>query len=273
MAAYSQEGEEMIRAVFFDIDGTLQSMITHEIPERTLQALYALKEKGVLLFPCTGRPPVQLQMLSQNFQNFPWDGYVMLNGQYCMDGEKKMFYDHPIRRETFDTLIPYLETVNHPVTFMELDYQYDLMFNENAWEYVKKIGREDLMTPVDDIHRVFTHPTYQISPLILPEKDEEFLKHAPYMKSVRWTDAFADMIPCDGGKPEGMKQIMEHFHIAREETMAFGDGGNDISMLEYAGIGIAMGNGRDEVKAAADYVTDTCENSGVYYALEHFGVL
>ena len=55
--------------------------------------------------------------------------------------------------------------------------------------------------------------------------------------------------------------------------MAFGDGGNDISMLEYAGIGIAMGNGRNEVKAAADYVTDTCENSGVYYALEHFGVL
>ena len=61
--------------------------------------------------------------------------------------------------------------------------------------------------------------------------------------------------------------------LAREETMAFGAGGNDISMLEYASIGIAMGNGRDDVKAAADYVTDTCENSGVYYALKHFGVL
>lgn len=263
----------MIRALFFDIDGTLQSLITHEIPEKTLKALYELKEKGILLFPCTGRPPVQLSLLSENFQKFPWDGYVMLTGQYCMDGKKKMFYDNPIRTETFRTLIPYLKTVEYPVTFMELNYQYDNKFNANTWAYLKEIHKEDRMPPVDDMNRVFTHKTYQISPVIPPERDEEFLKHAPYMKSARWTDTFADMIPEDGGKPAGMKKMMEHFHIAGEETMAFGDGGNDITMLEYAGTGVAMGNGKEEVKKAADYVTDDCEKDGVYQALQHFHLL
>lgn len=263
----------MIRAIFFDIDGTLQSLSTHEIPQKTLQGLYEVKRKGLLLFPCTGRPPIQLKILSAAFQNFPWDGYVMLNGQYCMDGKKQMFYDNPIQRENFDTLIPYLETVDYPVTFMELDYSYDSRFNENTWQYMKEIHREEDMPPIDDIHRVFTHKTYQLCPLIPPERDNEFLAHAPYMKSARWTDAFADMIPIDGGKPTGMRKMMEHFHIEKEETMAFGDGGNDIAMLKYAGIGIAMGNGKEEVKASADYVTDTCENDGVYQAFQHFQLL
>ena len=55
--------------------------------------------------------------------------------------------------------------------------------------------------------------------------------------------------------------------------MAFGDGENDIAMLEYVGIGVAMGNGKEAVKEAADYVTDTVENHGIEKALKHFGLI
>ena len=61
--------------------------------------------------------------------------------------------------------------------------------------------------------------------------------------------------------------------MKREECMAFGDGGNDIPIIEYAGIGVAMGNATDDVKAAADYVTDTVDEDGIVTALEHFGVI
>ena len=82
-----------------------------------------------------------------------------------------------------------------------------------------------------------------------------------------------DVIPSECGKAVGMRAILQHYGFAREESIAFGDGGNDQDMIAYAGIGVAMGNATPDVKAAADYVTDSCADDGVYTALKHFGLL
>jgi hydroxymethylpyrimidine pyrophosphatase-like HAD family hydrolase len=82
-----------------------------------------------------------------------------------------------------------------------------------------------------------------------------------------------DVIPKEGGKVDGIQKIMERFGLAREEIMAFGDGENDRDMLLFAGIGVAMGNGKETVKAAADYVTDHIDQDGVEKALIHFGLI
>ena len=58
-----------------------------------------------------------------------------------------------------------------------------------------------------------------------------------------------------------------------EETIAFGDGGNDITMIEHAAIGVAMGNANKEVKEIADYITDDVDNNGIYNALKHFNII
>ena len=71
----------------------------------------------------------------------------------------------------------------------------------------------------------------------------------------------------------GHDQFCEYFGFSREETMAIGDGGNDVEMLQHAGIGVAMGNARDEVKQVADYVTDSVDDNGVVNALKHYGLL
>ena len=70
-----------------------------------------------------------------------------------------------------------------------------------------------------------------------------------------------------------MKAILEHYGYTKEECMAFGDGGNDKTMLEYAGIGVAMGNAVDEVKEIADYITLSANDDGVYAALKHFDLI
>ena len=105
------------------------------------------------------------------------------------------------------------------------------------------------------------------------EQEAEFLAHLPGCKAVRWNPCFADIIPADGGKPVGVGKMLERFGLKREESMAFGDGGNDIDMLRYAGVGVAMGNAGDDVKAAADYVTAGVDEDGVERALRHFGVI
>ena len=70
-----------------------------------------------------------------------------------------------------------------------------------------------------------------------------------------------------------MDKILAYYNILPDETMAFGDGGNDMTMLQHAGTGIAMGNAEDKVKAVADYVTDTVDADGIYKALKKLGVL
>lgn len=62
-------------------------------------------------------------------------------------------------------------------------------------------------------------------------------------------------------------------NIAIADTMAFGDGGNDIAILRQAGIGVAMGNANDDVKAVANYITSSVDDDGIANALKHFGVI
>lgn len=95
----------------------------------------------------------------------------------------------------------------------------------------------------------------------------------PGCEATRWNPLFTDIVPRGGSKQVGMEKLLAHFGIRREECMAFGDGGNDIPMLRYAGIGVAMGNAREEVKAAADYVTSSVDEDGIAMALRHFGLL
>ena len=81
------------------------------------------------------------------------------------------------------------------------------------------------------------------------------------------------MIPAAGGKDKGMDAVLAYFGIPLEDSIAFGDGENDLSMLIHAGIGVAMGSASDEVKSQADYVTHTVEEDGILSALEAFGLL
>lgn len=263
----------MIQAVFFDIDGTLITLGTRVFPASAVSALTELKEKGVRLFIASGRPPVQLKLMPEVFHTIPWDGYVMMNGQYCMEGDKTVFHTLSVARKTLEVLVPWLREQSFVCVFNEFGYSYSTRFNPDHYAYLKSIGKEKEMLDVKDCTRALSHTTYQINAYIPPEQDAEFLRHAPGMKSARWTDRFADMIPAEGGKTVGIQKTLDHFGIPLSACMAFGDGGNDIGMLEYVPLGIAMGNAEEKVKKAADYVTDAVDRDGVYKALKHFGVL
>jgi hypothetical protein len=74
-------------------------------------------------------------------------------------------------------------------------------------------------------------------------------------------------------KASGMRILGDYLHCPREDMIAFGDGPNDIDMLEYAGTGIAMGNAGENVKAVADMVTDRIDEDGIYNALKKMGII
>ena len=275
LLGYNHSREEMImKAAFFDIDGTLKPFNENELRDSTIDMLKQLRDKGIKVFLASGRPPVQLPLLGEKLNAFHWDGYILLNGQYVMDEDRNCIYKLPIPTEALKQLVPWLkEHADYPCPFMEEDYSYDITFNEEHYNYLKSIGQEDKMPKIDDPERSYTHDTYQICPYIKQEEDDEWVSHAPGIKSARWTPAFADMIPENGGKPVGIQVMLDKIGVDVKDCIAFGDGGNDITMLEYAGIGVAMGNANDEVKSHADYVTDDCDKDGLRKAFEHFGIL
>ena len=100
------------------------------------------------------------------------------------------------------------------------------------------------------------------------EDEELLLRQMPHCRTKRWGDAVVDLMSRTGGKENGIRALCAAIGITPEETIAFGDAENDLEMLQLAGIGVAMGNGHPQLKAAADYVTAPIGEDGVYKACE-----
>ena len=126
---------------------------------------------------------------------------------------------------------------------------------------------------LDEFNEFMEEEIYQMMVATTEDQDELILENTTTLKVVRWWDRACDIIPCNGGKDIGIQKILDYFNFNKDEAMAFGDGGNDISMLKYVGTGVAMGNAKDNVKAIADYITDSVQEDGIISALKHFEIL
>lgn len=258
----------MIKAVFFDIDGTLVSFKTHALPDSTIRALDLLREKGVKVFIATGR---QLQSIN-NLGAQKFDGYVTLNGGYCLAGKDKVIYKHAIPPEDIEALIRYQEEVEtFPCALVEEEGIFQNYMNDSTRQLYGMLNFPQ--PPLRPLRGNGGKEVYQLIAFFTPGQEERIMSVLPHCEATRWNPLFADVVPKGSSKAVGIDKIIEHYGISLEETMAFGDGGNDMAMICHAGIGVAMGNAGDEVKAVADYVTDSVDDDGILNALRHFGVL
>ena len=257
----------LIKAVFFDLDGTLISFETHQILRSAKNAIRQLRERGIKVFVATGRH----KSTKDDLKDLEFDGYVTLNGSVCLLGDETI-YKEQIPRQDIHVLVDYLQRVeSFPCVFVEEDFRSLNYRNEATDEIFSLLNYPE--TPVCNIDQIEDNPIYQVLAFFEERQEERIMRMLPSCKTTRWNPIFTDIVPASSDKWVGITKMLDHYHILPEETMTFGDGGNDISMLQHAGIGIAMGNAADEVKANADYVTDTVENDGVWKAIVHFGLL
>ncbi|WP_294581847.1 Cof-type HAD-IIB family hydrolase [uncultured Thomasclavelia sp.] len=257
----------MIKAVFFDIDGTLLDPKTKEMPQSTLQALHELHENGIKVFVATGRSPITLDVVKNYFD---FDGYLTCNGQYCFNSQE-VIYEKYIDENDIKTILPYVNQENIPVLFAELTCCYSNIHNYLLDESADYLNEPRY--PVRKPDEIIGQKIVQMMAYMDEKEDEDFLKRASHCKSARWTDRFADIIPIDGGKNVGIERMIEYYQIDISEVMAFGDGKNDLDMLRYANIGVAMGNALDIVKEASDFVTKSVDDNGIVYALKELKVI
>ena len=261
----------MTKALFFDIDGTLVSFNTHRIPLSTIEAIEIAKSKGIKIFIATGRPKAIINNLSELQDRNLIDGYITMNGAYCFVGNE-VIYKNTIPAKEVDILGRFCDERAISCIFVEENNIFVCHPSNRLKEIFYDFLHVDPITilPFKDINQ---NEILQMTPFISEEEEKEVRPFIPSCEIGRWHPEFADITAKGDTKQKGIDQIIRHFDIKLEETMAFGDGGNDISMLRHAAIGIAMGQAKDDVKAAADYVTAPIDEDGISKAMKHFGII
>lgn len=257
-----------VKAVFFDIDGTLLSFKTHQISESTEQAIAALQAKGIKTILSTGRSINSIDHIK--YLNF--DGFITFNGGYCVAQQGDVLFKKCIDAADIQAILNYAKENALSFSFMS---EKQISIHDVTPEIAGMYAHLNLpVPPLVDMDNVDVHSVLQTNIFLGPAQEAAFMKAVmPNSVASRWTPLFADVNPLGQSKKVGIDVFCEHFGINLAETMAFGDGGNDIEMLKHVNIGVAMGNANPEVKTIADYVTDDVDSDGIWNALKHFGVL
>lgn len=256
----------MVKAIFFDIDGTLFSHNSQEIPHSTKQALRKLRDKGIKTFIATGRHFVEMKALPIDASDY--DGMIVLNGQICVDGDGKILYESPLDDNDLKEIVRIFNLKEIPVLLIERDRIYINIVNDIVVEAQKTFS-----LPTPEIGEYSGAKIYQACIYANVEQEKMIMSKLVKCKTTRWNEYGIDLLSDCGGKDVGIGHVLNYYGIKRTESMAFGDGENDVDMLKFAGIGVAMGNAAESAKECADYVTTDIDHDGIYNALKLFEII
>lgn len=250
-----------IKAVFFDIDGTLVSFKTHEVPQSAKDAIHEVRKHGIKVFIATGRP----MPFINNLKDVEYDGIMSVTGACCMSADGKIIESQPVDKSDIERLIAETSVRPMPILFAGKDKAFGCMIDSNRAIVEEVMTLLSLSVPEQKpITEALDMEVMQVIAFFTADEESRMMNDVlKGCDAARWHPAFADCIRKGTSKATGIDAICRYYGIELKDTMAVGDGGNDIAMLRHAGIGVAMDNASDEVKANADYITSSVDEDGV----------
>lgn len=256
----------MIKVIFFDIDSTLVSHTNCQVPPSAREAIKAARARGIRCVIATGRHLSELPGLPMDDMEF--DGYITLNGQLCYDANKQLSFGNPITGAEKDALISVFKQQKIPLMLAEHDRMYANFINQRLITAQTSVNAQ-----IPEAEEYTGAPIYQAVAFVTPEEMKALSSQFPNCRITWWTEMAVDVVPQNAGKVSGIRRYLEKEGIDISETMAFGDGENDIDMLRFVKLGVAMGNAAPHVQAAADYVTTHIDEDGIANAMKHFSII
>lgn len=256
----------MKKILFFDVDGTLYNS-EKCLPASTKKALFAARENGYEIAIATGRAPF---MIKELLEELDIDTYVTFNGQYVVYKGEVIFTD-AIPNDYLQKIITFGESRGEPVVFLD-DREMIASLPDNE-KVETSLATLKYPYPRIDAHFFKMKPVYQTL-IFMEEKEEPLYRETfPEVQFVRWHPYSCDILPKEGSKARGIQKILDHLGKTMEDAIAFGDGLNDIEMLEAVGTGVVMANGHEKTKAVADVLAPHVDEDGIYKVMKTLGII
>lgn len=262
------------KLLVLDVDGTLLND-EREISKRTLAALLKVQQMGVRIVLASGRPTYGLMPLAKTLELGNYGGFVLsYNGCQIIKAQNgEILFERRINPE----MLPYLEKKARKNGFAIFTYHDDTLITDSPDnEYIKneallnnlKIIREDEFSTAIDFAPCKCMLVSDKEKVLIGLEQHWEKRLAGTLDAFRSEPYFLEVVPCGVNKANTLGALLEHLGVTREEVIAVGDGVCDVTMLQLAGMGVAMGHSQDSVKVCADYVTASNEEDGVALAVE-----
>lgn len=263
------------KLIALDLDGTLKNS-NNEVSERTKKALLKAQKQGAKIVLASGRPTHGLRKECELLDLEKYEGFLLsYNGakvsevksehtifeQTLSVEQAKQAYERSkefnLSCLTYDG--PFVVSENIDDQYIKYEYSINGMYGKHIDSF------EDYVQ--EPVNKVLLTGDPEYVGKILEDFKEPFGDSLSIYRSAPF---FVEIMAQGIDKAASLDRLVKHMGIKREEVIAFGDGYNDLSMIEYAGMGVSMANGVDEVKEIADFVTLSNDEDGIAYALEKF---
>lgn len=260
------------KLIALDLDGTLKNS-HNEITPKTKEALLKAQEMGCHIVLASGRPTPGLRHDSAALELDTHEGYLLsYNGARVMNAQtKETVYAKTLSYEDARNVIKKAKELKLDIN----TYTDEAILCENRNAKYVQVEASLIDLPYNKVHDIANNLPDPLYKLLLSEEPEyvasvvdEMVQAFPELSIYRSAPFFIECMAPNIDKSISLLKLCEHLHITREEVIAFGDGYNDIPMIEFAGKGVAMGNAIDEVKEKADVITKSNDEDGIAYILE-----
>ncbi|MED0874520.1 Cof-type HAD-IIB family hydrolase [Bacillus mobilis] len=258
----------MYKVVFFDVDGTLLSEIDRSMHESTKEAIQRLIDKGIYVVVTTGRP----YNLCMQFKELGINTLISANGAHIKCGET-VLHKSVLSSEIVHDISRFAALHGHGISYFTENFAMNGIASDN--ERVMQALSETLnLKKYPEKSRDLSEEIYCLCLYADETEAQKFIERYPSLTFDRFHNYVINVLEDSKvSKLTAIQKVLDYLNISQSEAVAFGDGGNDIEMLQYVGLGIAMGNGGEELKKKADFVTKKSSEGGILFALEQFHVV
>ena len=260
------------KLIVLDLDGTLTNS-KKEISSRNRETLIRIQEQGIRLVLASGRPTYGIVPLANELRMNEFGGFILsYNGGEIINWEsKEMMYENVLPNEVVPVLYECART-NH---LSILTYDGAEIVTENSLDPYEAFLNKMAVRETNDFLTDITLPVAKClivgdAGKLIPVESELCIRLQGKINVFRSEPYFLELVPQGIDKALSLAVLLKEIGVAREEVIAIGDGYNDLSMIRFAGLGIAMGNAQEPVKKAADYITLSNEEDGVAEAIKKF---
>lgn len=264
----------MIKVVVTDIDDTLLNS-KEQLTEKTIETIQKCIENGVKVILASGRPDFGMYQFVEKLKLDSYDNYLLsYNGAKLTNlSTGEVVYDKMLDVDRLKFLVDKSIEKNCNI----LTYQENKVYTNKANPYAEWEANalKTSLVIVEDLKSRIIEKAPKVIMLEEPEKalkiKEELSKEIGDTYEVAMSKPFFIEVNDKGiSKGKALEVLCEKLNITKDEMLAIGDGLNDLSMIEFAGIGVAMGNANDKLKEKADYITKSNDEDGFSYAIEKF---